>query len=91
MVTVRPDPGSGGHGGRGGQALPDPPLCAAAASHRATEASPPQNNSGSRYHSPAGLRLHSHNGLLPLRGRGREMIWSPLLGGAREGERGPLG
>lgn len=64
MVMVRPGPGS--RWGWGGQALPDPPLCAAAASPRATEASTPQN-SGSRYGSPTGC-VHGHDRLLLLAG-----------------------
>lgn len=40
--------------GGGGHALTDPPLSAAAASPQATEASTPQNSSGSRYAFPIG-------------------------------------
>lgn len=50
MVTVRPwGPGGRMGGGWESQTPAELLLCTAAASPRGTEASPPQNNSGSRY------------------------------------------
>lgn len=77
---VRPGPGSRWEWG--GQALPDPPLCAAAASPRATDASTPQNSSSGRYSSPAGLVSMAMTGSSSwlVMGQGWGMLWSPPQG-----------